>query len=152
SMGYIHSIFNCNSFYHLISKCQGNPLHSCRPNGGFSMRLAVPQSAASASFRLPMLIMLFCILWSSAFAVAKVAMQDCPPLLLLTARFLLAGAIMLGAAAVLGRPWQLGRRDLLVLAGLGIVNNALYLGLNYVGRTSVSAGLSALIVSSSPVL
>ena len=116
------------------------------------MRLAVPQSAASTSFRLPLLIMLFCVLWSSAFAVAKVAMQDCPPLLLLTARFLLAGAIMLGAAAVLGRPWQLGRRDLLVLAGLGIVNNALYLGLNYVGMTSVSAGLSALIVSSNPVL
>ena len=44
----------------------------------------------------------FCLLWASAFAVAKLAIADCPPLLLLTTRFLLAGVLMLGAAALIG--------------------------------------------------
>jgi drug/metabolite transporter (DMT)-like permease len=95
----------------------------------------------------------FCLLWSSAFSAAKIALADCPPLLLLTARFLIAGAVMLGAAAVSGASWRkLARRDLIALAGLGIANNALYLGLNYIGMRSISSGLSALIVSMNPVL
>jgi drug/metabolite transporter (DMT)-like permease len=60
---------------------------------------------------------------------------------------------MLGAAMLTGAPWRLARRDLPILAALGIANNALYLGLNYVGITrGVSAGLSALIISANPVL
>ena len=116
------------------------------------MRLAVRVSAPSAVDPLPLLIAAFCLLWSSAFAVAKIALADCPPLLLLTARFLLAGGIMLGAAAVYGAPWRLARRDVIALVLLGVANNALYLGLNYVGMRGISAGLSALIVSANPVL
>jgi drug/metabolite transporter (DMT)-like permease len=59
---------------------------------------------------------------------------------------------MLGAATLRGTDWRLARRDLLALAGLGIANNALYLGLTYVGMRGVSAGLSAIIVSANPVL
>jgi drug/metabolite transporter (DMT)-like permease len=116
------------------------------------MRLAVPASAPSAAIPMPLMIAAFCVLWSSAFAVAKLALADCPPLLLLAARFLLAGGIVLAVAAVLRAPWHLGRRDVAVLALLGIVNNALYLGLNYIGMQSISSGLSALIVSANPVL
>jgi drug/metabolite transporter (DMT)-like permease len=61
--------------------------------------------------------------------------------------------VMLGAAAISGTNWRkLARRDLVALAGLGIANNALYLGLNYIGMRSISSGLSALIVSMNPVL
>jgi drug/metabolite transporter (DMT)-like permease len=109
--------------------------------------------AAGAAFEpLPFLIAAFCLLWSSAFAVAKLALADCPPLLLLTARFLLAGLVIVGAAAVNGARWHLGGRDLLVLAVFGIANNALYLGLSYLGMRDVSAGLSAIIISANPVL
>jgi drug/metabolite transporter (DMT)-like permease len=101
----------------------------------------------------PLRVAAFCLLWSSAFSAAKIALADCPPLLLLTARFLIAGAVMLGAAAMTGTNWRkLTRRDLFALAGLGIANNALYLGLNYLGMRSISSGLSALIVSMNPVL
>jgi drug/metabolite transporter (DMT)-like permease len=116
------------------------------------MRLAVPVSAPRAVDSLPLLIAAFCVLWSSAFAVVKLALTDCPPLLLLTARFLLAGGTMLGAAAVFGAPGRLARRDMIALILLGVANNALYLGLNHVGMQSISAGLSALIVSANPVL
>jgi drug/metabolite transporter (DMT)-like permease len=116
------------------------------------MRPTLAISAPSTINPMPFLIAAFCVLWSSAFSAAKIALADCPPLLLLSARFLLAGIVVLGAAAVVRIPWRLSRRDVVALAGLGAVNNALYLGLNYVGMQTVSAGLSALIVSANPVL
>src|SRR5258708_21724234 len=116
------------------------------------MRVAIPIPAATTVSLMPLMIAAFCVLWSSAFAVAKLALADCPPLLLLMARFLLAGVIILGATAVLRMPWRLTWRDVALFALLGVVNNALYLGLNYVGMRSISAGLSALIVSANPVL
>jgi drug/metabolite transporter (DMT)-like permease len=67
-------------------------------------------------------------------------------------RFLLAGVFMLGAAAIRGVPWSLGRRDILVFAALGIANQAVYLGFGYVGMRTVSSGLAALVISANPVL
>jgi drug/metabolite transporter (DMT)-like permease len=95
----------------------------------------------------------FCLIWSSAFAISKVAMLDCPPLLLISVRCLFAGAIMLGAATAFGAGERLARRDLAIYAALGVANYALYLGLGYAGmRLGVSAGLSALISSANPIL
>jgi drug/metabolite transporter (DMT)-like permease len=113
------------------------------------MRLAVrlPERAA-----LPLAIAAFCVIWSSAYSVAKLALYDCPPLMLLTARFLLAGTIMLAAAAFSADWRQLRRRDLAALVALGLLNYPLYLGLNYYGMLSIPAGLSALIISANPVL
>ena len=57
------------------------------------------------------------------------------------------------AAVVTGTTWRtVTRRDLIVLAALGVANNALYLALIYVGMRSISSGLSAIIVSTNPVL
>src|SRR4029078_9801853 len=116
------------------------------------MRPAIPGSSLATTHAMPLMIAAFCLLWSSAFAVAKLALADCPPLLLLTARFLLAGGLMLTVAAVDGAPWRVSRRDVLVLAVLGVANKALFLRLNYIGMRSISAGLSALIISANPVL
>src|SRR5215471_9998022 len=115
------------------------------------MRLAVPTPASAAADSMPLLIAAFCLLWSSAFAVTKLALQDCPPLLLLVARFLLTAGVMLGAAAARA-PWRFSWRDVAIFALLGLVNNALYLGLNVSGMRSISAGLAALISSLNPVL
>jgi drug/metabolite transporter (DMT)-like permease len=106
-------------------------------------RTAIPSPAVAA---------MFCLLWSSAFAVSKLALADCPPLLIVAARLLLAGAVMLAAAALPGVEWRLTRRDLVALTVIGVANNALYLGLNFIGMQSVSAGLTALIASANPVL
>ena len=94
----------------------------------------------------------FCALWASAFSVSKIALADCPPLLLLTMRFLLAGALMLGAAAIFGMRLRLTRGKVLIFAILGIANQAAYLGLSNIGLQSVSSGLAALIISANPVL
>ncbi len=103
-------------------------------------------------YRIPVLIVTFCLLWSSAFAAAKAALIDCPPLLLITARFLLAGGLTLIVAAARPGAWHISWRDLGVLVVLGLANNALYLGLNQLAMTTVAAGLAALIASANPVL
>src|ERR1700726_663432 len=116
------------------------------------MSLAPSLSVARSRFNLlPLAIGLFCLLWSSAFIAGKIGVTDCPPLILLTARFSLAGILILATTALRRDAWQLTWRDALVFAVLGIANNALYLGLGYTGLKSVSAGLGGLIVSANPV-
>ncbi|WP_322515446.1 DMT family transporter [Rhodopseudomonas palustris] len=99
----------------------------------------------------PLQIVLFCGLWSFAFVAGKVGVADCPPLILLAGRFTLAGVLILGIAAVRREPWTLRPRDVAICALLGLANNALYLGLGYVGLQTVSAGIGGLIVSANPV-
>lgn len=115
------------------------------------MSLAPSISIPSRRFNtLPLAIGLFCLLWSYAFVAGKIGVTHCPPLLLLAARFSLAGILILGATMVRG-DWSLSWRDAAIFAVLGIANNALYLGLGYTGLQSVSAGLGGLIVSANPV-
>ncbi|WP_315813331.1 DMT family transporter [Bradyrhizobium sp. SZCCHNR2028] len=99
---------------------------------------------------LPLEIGLFCLLWSFAFVAGKVGVTYCPPLLLLAARFSLAGVLIVVVSAVRGE-LRMSWRDAAVFAIIGIANNALYLGLGYTGLQTVSAGLGGLIVSANPV-
>jgi drug/metabolite transporter (DMT)-like permease len=116
------------------------------------MSLAPSISLPSRRFNtLPLAIGLFCLLWSYAFVAGKIGVTHCPPLILLAARFSLAGILILGATLVRGEAWSLSWRDVAIFAVLGIANNALYLGLGYTGLQSVSAGLGGLIVSANPV-
>jgi drug/metabolite transporter (DMT)-like permease len=110
------------------------------------------QSSRSNTIPLPIMVGIFCVIWSAAFAVAKIAVFDCPPLLLLTVRFLVAGVLVIGGTALAGGPWTLSRRDVALFAMLGVANQALYLGLGYVGLRDISAGLSTLIASSNPIV
>jgi drug/metabolite transporter (DMT)-like permease len=116
------------------------------------MSLAPSLAVSRPAFNpLPVYIGLFCLLWSFAFVAGKIGVTDCPPLILLTARFSLAGILILGMTALRGGGWSLSWRDTLVFALLGVANNALYLGLGYTGLQTVSAGLGGLIVSANPV-
>ena len=110
--------------------------------------IAVPRARFNP---LPPYIALFCLLWSFAFVAGKIGVTSCPPLILLTARFSLAGILILGISALRGEGWSLSWRDSLVFALIGVANNALYLGLGYTGLKTVSAGLGGLIVSANPV-
>jgi drug/metabolite transporter (DMT)-like permease len=114
----------------------------------FASSMAVPRARFNP---LPLYIVVFCLLWSFAFVAGKIGVTYCPPLILLSARFLLAGILILGISAVRGEGWQITWRDVAVFAVLGLANNALYLGLGYTGLKTVSAGLGGLIVSANPV-
>src|SRR5436309_10979686 len=124
------------------SRVQENAHMSLAPS------IAVPRSRFNT---LPLAIGLFCLVWSYAFVAGKIGVTHCPPLILLAARFSLAGILIIGATLIRGDGWSLSWRDVAIFAVLGIANNALYLGLGYTGLQSVSAGLGGLIVSSNPV-
>src|ERR1700757_4815875 len=113
-----------------------------------SIAVPAPRSRFTA---LPLYIGLFCLLWSFAFVAGKIGVTDCPPLILLAARFSLAGILILGTSAFSREGWQLSWREAAIFAILGVANNALYLALGYTGLKSVSAGLGGLIVSANPV-
>jgi drug/metabolite transporter (DMT)-like permease len=116
------------------------------------MTLAVPVAAPRARTNLmPLYVVAFCLIWSACFVAGKIGVTDCPPLILLTARFLVAGVLILGFCAFRRSEWNLSRRDVAAFAVIGIANNALYLGLGYIGLQTISAGLNALIVSANPV-
>jgi len=117
------------------------------------MSLAPSVVVPRATFNpLPLAIGLFCLLWSFAFVAGKIGVTDCPPLILLAARFSLAGVLILGITVLRGEAWSsLTWRDAAVFAIIGVANNALYLGLGYTGLQTVSAGLGGLIVSANPV-
>jgi drug/metabolite transporter (DMT)-like permease len=113
--------------------------------------ISAPAATKARFNALPLAIGLFCLLWSFAFVAGKIGVTDCPPLILLTARFSLAGLLILGFSAFRGDVWQLGWREAAMFAVLGVANNALYLGLGYTGLKYVSAGLGGLIVSANPI-
>ncbi|MBN9019703.1 MAG: DMT family transporter [Rhizobiales bacterium] len=97
-------------------------------------------------------VVLFCLIWSSAFAAAKIALPHCPPLLLLTGRFLAAGGLMLVIAAAIGRLRMPDRTSLVKLALLGVLNNAIYLGFSFSGMRTVSSAFGAVLISTNPLL
>ncbi len=121
------------------------------PSRAFSS--APPPSVSLA--RLAAVGILFSLVWSSAFIAGKIGMGSTGPLTLLSLRFLLAGALL----ALLGR-WFLpaGRRApldrgaCLTALAAGLLANAVYLGLAYSGMRSVPVGLTAILVSTSPLL
>ncbi len=98
------------------------------------------------------LALLFSLLWASAFVAVKVGLRSSPPLFLMGFRFLLAGVALLLFARLRGRPLPASRRDWGRLAILGLLNNAVYLGLSAVALRHLSAGMGAILASTNPLL
>lgn len=94
----------------------------------------------------------FVLMWSSAFSVAKLALVDAPPLLLLTARFALSGVLAVGIALALGQRLPANPRSLATIGMLGVCQNTIYLGLFFVAMTWVTAGVAAIVASTMPLM
>jgi drug/metabolite transporter (DMT)-like permease len=94
----------------------------------------------------------FALLWSSAFSVAKILVAHAPPFTISALRFFVAAAIAAAIARALGQPFPRGadawRRILL----LGICQNTLYLGLFFAAMTRIPAALAAIIASAMPLV
>jgi drug/metabolite transporter (DMT)-like permease len=116
------------------------------------MSLSTPAAVPRGGINpMPFYVVIFCLLWSSGFVASKIGIADCPPLLFLTIRFLIAGGLILGISLLRRDEWNLSTRDILSFVLIGIANNALYVGLGYIGLQTISSGLNALIVSVNPV-
>ena len=103
---------------------------------------------------LPALLMglAFSLMWSSAFATARIIVVDASPLLVLALRFLISGVIAVTIARVRGQSWHLSRPVARSVVIFGLCQNALYLGLNFVALQWVEGSLASVIASSMPLL
>jgi probable blue pigment (indigoidine) exporter len=94
----------------------------------------------------------FALMWSSAFASARIILVDAAPLAALAARFLVSGLLAVGVALALGQSWRLTRPQARAVVVFGLCQNALYLGLNFVAMQRVEASLASIIASSMPLI
>src|SRR5437660_12127371 len=96
------------------------------------MSLAPSVAVPRATFNpLPLIIGLFCLLWSFAFVAGNIGVTDCPPLILLTARFSLAGILILGLSPLRVEAWPFSWRDVALSPVLVVVNQPRYHLLRY---------------------
>lgn len=94
----------------------------------------------------------FSVMWSSAFATARVIVAYAPPLWALTIRFAISGLIAVIIARALGQSWRLTRPVALSVVIFGLCQNALYLGLNFTALQWVDASVASIIASSMPLI
>jgi drug/metabolite transporter (DMT)-like permease len=81
----------------------------------------------------------------------KVAVMDVPPLPFVAARFILAGLVLLPIALVLGRGREVGRRNLLSMAGVGFVGVGMNNAAVTLGVSMTTASETALIYAAAPI-
>ena len=94
----------------------------------------------------------FAVMWSSAFTSARIIVADASPLMALSARYLISGLIGVGVALALGQTWRLTRAQWRATIIFGVLQNAVYLGMNFVAMQTVQASLAATIASTMPLL
>lgn len=96
--------------------------------------------------------LVFGVMWASAFTSARVIVQYAPPLYAVAFRFLISGIIGVIIARALGQSWHLTRAQWKATIVFGVMQNAFYLGLNFVAMQTIEASLAAIIASTMPLL
>ncbi len=95
----------------------------------------------------------FVLIWSTGFIVARYAMPYAPPLKFLALRFLLSIVCFLLWITLARVKWPVGRAQWAHLAVTGVLMHAFYLGGVWMAvKAGMGSGLSALIAGLQPVL
>jgi drug/metabolite transporter (DMT)-like permease len=95
----------------------------------------------------------FLLLWSMGFAVAKIAVSHAGPMTILALRYSLLLLILAPIALVIRPPMPSSRRALADIAIVGFLIQVVYFGLCYLAfKSGVSAGGVAIIVCLQPIL
>lgn len=101
------------------------------------------------NLRFAALVALFSLVWSSAFIVGKIALVDFDPATILTLRFALSAALLV---ALPGCSLTHLRRTIGFGLGLGLLNNAAYLGLTFTALQYARPVVVVVIVSCAPFM
>ncbi len=94
----------------------------------------------------------YIFLWASAYVPSKIASTQSDPLWFLVARFETAGVLMAMIALALRQPFPKTARAWLVAGMVGVLANALYLGLTYTALHHLSSGMGAIVASTNPLV
>ena len=92
------------------------------------------------------------LIWGSTYFAIRIAVRTLPPLYSASARFLLAGAILIGLAAVTRQLRGVGRRGVLLAAVPGILLVAGGNGAVVLAERTIASSFAALVVALSPLL
>ena len=95
---------------------------------------------------------LYVFLWAAAFVPSRILAHSAPPLSILWIRFLIAGSLLFAGVFVARLPLPRDGKTWLQLGLLGLLGNALYLGLNYEALRHLSAGMGSIVASANPLL
>ena len=118
------------------------------------MTSALPASDGDASFPsrwIAIMPVVFILLWSTGFIVAKFGLPYAPPLTFLVLRFAGVSLVLLPLVLLARAPWPTGRVGDIALSG--VLMHAGYVGGVWCAiRLGMPAGLAALIVGMQPVL
>lgn len=94
----------------------------------------------------------FAFIWASAFTSARVIVADAPPFLALSLRFAISGGLGIGLAMLLGQTMRLTGRQWALVVVFGVMQNGVYLGLNFWAMQMIEASLAAIIASTMPLI
>lgn len=90
------------------------------------------------------------LIWGVNFSVVKFGLKSFDSLSFAGLRVTLAAVVLMAvAAAIRSVPWP-SRREVLALAGLGVIGNGFYQLLFLAGMTRTRAGIAALLVAAGP--
>lgn len=95
----------------------------------------------------------FAIMWASAFTSTRMIVTEAPPLMALALRFAISGAIGVLIAWAMGQTFRsLTRAHWRAIIVLGLCQNALYLGMNWVAMQWIEASLASIIAATMPLM
>ncbi|MBA3578429.1 MAG: DMT family transporter [Gemmatimonadaceae bacterium] len=95
------------------------------------------------------MLFLMATIWAVNFSVVKFATQIFTPLAFTGLRVAMASVVLIAIAIVSKSPWP-GRRDILILLGIGVLGHGVYQLLFVEGLSRTRAGHAALIVAAAP--
>jgi drug/metabolite transporter (DMT)-like permease len=95
-------------------------------------------------------LILMAVIWGVNFSVVKVGLRAIDPLPFAALRVLLAAVVLIALAALTRGATLPPRRDIVALAGLGIIGNGIYQLLFIAGLQHTSAGIAALLIAAGP--
>ena len=96
-----------------------------------------------------MMLFLMATIWAVNFSVVKYATQIFTPLAFTGLRVAMASVVLIAIAVASRSPWP-GRRDILILLGIGVLGHGLYQFFFVEGLSRTRAGHAALIVAAAP--
>ena len=115
------------------------------------MSLAAAASKPPAGRWLAAMPLVFVVIWSTGFIVAKYGLPDAPPLTFLLLRFAGVLMVLLPLVLLMRAPWPLGRLRHVAVAGV-LIQAGYLAGVWCAIKLGMPAGLSALIVGLQPIL
>ncbi|OFW78160.1 MAG: hypothetical protein A2201_06280 [Alicyclobacillus sp. RIFOXYA1_FULL_53_8] len=89
-------------------------------------------------------------IWGGMYVVSKFVLTDVAPIALVWLRYVVALVALLTSALVTKQTWRLGRRDMGLVAAVGVIGYVISIWMQFLGTKLATAQLGAVITSATP--